>query len=236
MKIIGKEIGSAIEPMYHDIEARLSAEAGRTLRVEAFEGGALSDIDWDEPGAVVISLHTGVPTHALAHALGVALQHLRQTLDQYPDVVEGPTDIEGAGMLRHVLRELVLAPEAESKLAPLGLDAKWETEQRHQGLKDILRGASKDWDNTSSPNHAFGALLYARFALDHPADLWAGLKKDFTRKLPAVAEQGEGLAQLVRTHGWDGAAACVESLIAARDELGLSAVAMIEDRRDGTLK
>lgn len=236
MKVIGKEIGDAIEPMFKEIEARLLTDAERTLRVESFEGGALSDIDWDEPpGVVVISLHSGVPTHALAHVLGVALQHLRQTLDHYPDIVPGEAEVEGEEMLRHALRELVLAPEAETHLVPLGLDSRWETEQRHQGMKDLLRQASKDWDDVLTPNHAFGALLYARFSLDHPEELWAGLRKEFTRKFPALSETGEGVAQLIRTHGWGSADACVESLVAVRDELGMREIALVEDRRDGTL-
>ena len=233
MKVIGKEIGDAIEPMFQEIEERLRAEAGRTLRVEAFEGGALSDVDWDEPGVVVLSLHSGVPTHALAHALGVALQHIRQTLDHYPDIVPGEAGVEGEGMLRHALRELILAPEAEAHLAPLGLDSRWETEQRHQGMKDLLRQASKDWDEVLTPNHVFGALLYARFALDHPEELWAGLRKEFNRKFPALSESGEGVAQLVRASGWDSPEACVESLIAVRDELGMREIALVEDRRTG---
>ena len=236
MKVIGKEIGDAIEPMFQEIEARLLAEAERTLRVEPFEGGALSDVDWDEPpGVVVISLHSGVPTHALAHVLGVALQHVRQTLDHYPDVVSGPAAVEGEEMLRHALRELILAPEAEAHLASLGLESRWETEQRHQGMKDLLRQASKDWDEVLTPNHVFGALLYARFALDHPEELWASLRKDFNRKFPALSASGEGAAEQIRTHGWDSVDACIEALVAVRDELGMREIALVEDRRDGTL-
>lgn len=235
MKVIGKEVGDAIAPMFTEIESRLSAEAGRTLRVEPFEGGALSDVDWDEPGVVVLSLHSGVPTHALAHVLGVALQHLRQTLDHYPDVLPGVAQVEGEQMLRHALRELVLAPEAEERLAPLGLDMRWEVEQRHQGMKDLLRQASKEWDEPLTPNHAFGALLYARFALDHPDDLWAALRKEFNRKLPTLAATGEGLAQIVREQGWGTPGACIESLIAVRDELGMRDIALVEDRRTGAV-
>lgn len=235
MKVTGKEIDDAIQPMFNEIEARLRVEAERTLRVEAFEGGALSDIDWSEPDAVVLSLHSGIPTHALPHALGVALQHVRQALDRYPTVVSGEAVVDGAGVLRHALRELVLAPEAETHLAPLGLDVHWEMEQRHQGMKDILRQATKDWDEPETLNYAFGVLLYARFALDHPEELWAGLRKDFTRKFPALSAGGEGVAGLVREHGWASAGACLESLVAVRDALGMQEIALVEDRRDGTL-
>lgn len=235
MKVIGKEIGTAIEPLYQEIEARLLAETECTLRVEQYEGGALSDIDWHNSGVVVISLLTGVPTHALAHALGVALQHVRQTLDHYPDVIMGETDFNGGPTLRHALRDLVLGPEAEARLAPYGIESQWEVKQRHQGLKGILREATKDWEDPATPDHALGALFYARFALDHPEELWTGLKKEFTKKLPAVAESGESLAQLVRESGWATPGACIQALVNARDEMGMVEISAIEDRRDGTL-
>ena len=38
---------------------------------------------------------------------------------------------------------------------------------------------------------AFAALQYARFAIEHPADLWASLRGPFVDKLPHAAEQGE---------------------------------------------
>lgn len=235
MKVIGKAIGDAIDPMYQEIEARLLAEAECTLRIEQFEGGALSDVDWDESGAVIISLHSGVPTRALAHTLGVALQHVRQTLDRYPNVIAGESDFQGGPTLRHALRELIMALEAEAQLAPLGLDAQWEIKQRHQGLKDIVASANTGWEDPAAPDHAFGALLYARFAIDHPEELWTGLRKSFTRKLPVVAERGEAIAELVREHGWADVDACLQSLVAVRDELGMAEIAMIEDRRDGML-
>jgi hypothetical protein len=235
MRVIGKDIGTAIEPMYQEIEARLLSEAEYALRIEQFEGEALSDVDWRDSGTVVIALHSGVPTRALAHALGVALQHVRQTLDHYPNVIPGSNDFDGGPTLRHALRELVLAPEAESHLTALGLDMEWEVKQRHAGMKGILRQATKEWDTPNTPDHAFGAMLYARFELDHPEEMWAGLKKDFVRKLPAVAESGEGVAQLVRESGWDSIEACIQSLVAVRDEMGMIEIAAIEDRRDGTL-
>lgn len=235
MKAIGKEVGEAIEPLFREVESRLRVESERALRLEPFDGVALSDIDWEEPGAVVVSLHSGVPTHALAHVLGVALQHLRQRLDRYPEVIPGEAEFEGGLMLRHALRDVVLGPEAEARLAPLGLDARWEAEQRHQGLKDVLRGTTKEWDNPLTPDHAFGALLYARFALDHPPEMWEGLRRDFARKLPAVSETGERVVQLVREHGWNSPGACLESLVAVRDELGMIEIALIEDRRTGTV-
>ena len=236
MKVIGKEIGTAIEPLYQEIEARLLDDTECTLRIEQYQGGALSDIDWeDRPGTVVISLLAGVPTHALAHVLGVALQHVRQTLDHYPDVIIGESDFDGGPTLRHALRDLVLGPEAEARLVPYGIDSQWEVKQRHQGLKGILREATKDWEDPAAPDHALGALFYARFALDHPEELWTGLKKEFTKKLPAVAESGEGLAQLVRESGWATPDACIEALVNARDEMGMIDIASIEDRRDGTL-
>ncbi|MQC18768.1 MAG: hypothetical protein DWG80_06825, partial [Chloroflexi bacterium] len=174
MKVIGKDIGTALDAMYTELEQRVRVEAESELRVEAFEAGAFSSVDW-EPGAVVVSLHNGVPTHALPHVFGVALQHIRQHLDRYPTVIPGPREVYGGDLVRTTLRELIMAPEAETALTPLGLDTTWEVEQRHAGLKDLLRDAPKEWDDPDSPGGAFAALQYARFAIEHPAELWASL-------------------------------------------------------------
>lgn len=232
MKVIGKEIGSALASMYGEIERRVKVEAERDLRLEPFEGGSFSNIEWADD-AVVISLHNGVPTHALPHVLGVALQHVRQRLDRYPGVLRGPREIEGGAMIRSALRELVMGPEAEMHLEPHQLDMEWEVEQRHAGLKDLLRDAPDDWNTNGSPGNLFAALQYARFSLEHPENLWAPLRDTFRERLPVAAENGEGVVQVVRQNGWKTPGACLQSLIAAREELGLREVALIEDRQRG---
>ena len=235
MKVIGKDIGTALDAMYGALAERVRTEAGCELQVEPFEAGAFSSVDWDE-GVCLISLHDGVPTHALPHVLGVALQHVRQHLDQYPTVTEGPGDIYGGDLVRTTLRELVLAPESEVLLAPLGLDTGWEVEQRHTGLKELIKDAPKEWDDIDSPGGAFAALQYARFAIEHPADLWKALRGPFQEKLPHAAEQGERVASIVQAKGWASADACLESLVAARDALNLATYASIEDTRTGDVK
>lgn len=234
MKVIGKDIGTALDAMYAELEQRVRVEAECELRVEAFEAGAFSSVDW-VPGAAVISLHNGVPTHALPHVFGVALQHIRQYLDRYPTVVGGPRDVYGGDIVRTTLRELLMAPEAETALAPLNLDTTWEVEQRHSGLKDLLRDAPKEWDDLDSPGGAFATLQYARFAIEHPADLWASLKGPFAEKLPHPAEQGERVVALVREKGWATPGACLEALVAVRDALNLGAYVAIEDLRNGAV-
>jgi len=235
MKVIRKNIGTALDEMYEQLERRVRIEGERNLRVEAFQGGSFSSVDWT-PDAVVISLHSGVPTHALPHVFGVALQHVRQRLDLYPAVVrpEGP-DVPVAALVRSVLRELILAPEAEMHLAPLNLDTEWETEQRHAGLKDMLRDVDEEWDQAGTPGHAFAAFQYAHFSLTHPAELWESLSEQMREKLPLSSADGERVLARVKEHGWKTPGACLESLVAARDELKLQPIAQIEDRRSGKL-
>jgi len=230
VKVIGKDIGTALDGMYEALAERVRTETGRELQVEPFEAGAFSSVDWDDE-VCLISLHNGVPTHALPHVLGVALQHVRQHLDHYPTVVEGPGDVYGGDLVRTTLRELVMAPEAEMALTPLDLDTTWEVEQRHTGLKELLRDAPKEWDDIDGPGGAFAALQYARFAIEHPADLWKALRGPFQEKLPHAADQGERVASLVRATGWASADACLASLVAARDALDLGAYAAIVDTR-----
>ena len=234
MKVIGKDIGTALDAMALELESRLRIEAECELRVEAFEAGSFSSVDW-APGVCVVFLHNGVPTHALTHVFGVALQHIRQQLDHYPSVVPGSYDGPGADLVRTTLRELVMAPEAELALAPLGIDVTWEIEQRHAGLKELLRDAPKEWNDIDSPGGAFSTLQYARFAIEHPPELWTALQSTFAEKLPKTAEQGEIVAKLVREKGWATPGACLEALVAARDAINIAAVAGIEDRRNGAV-
>jgi hypothetical protein len=233
MKVIGKNIGTALDEMYASLEQRVRVEAERALRVEPFEAGAFSTVEW-EPDAVVIMLHNGVPTRALPHVFGVALQHVRQRLDLYP-IVAAPAGAQppDSEIVRSVLRELVMAPEAELHLQGLGLDVDWETKQRHAGLKEMLRDADPAWDEAGTLGNAFAALQYAQFALTHPADLWTSLQQQMRERLPAAAERGEGVVQVVREHGWGSPGACRESLVAARDELALQPIALIQDLRSG---
>lgn len=233
MKVIGKDIGPALDELYASIEQRVRIETERELRVESFEGGSFSNVSWSEPGAVVISLHNGVPTHALPHIVGVALHHVRQRLDLYPNVQPGPRSIEGSALLRVTLRELVLAPEAEERLAPLQLDQQWETEQRHEGLKQMVHDAPEDWNTPGTVGCAFATLQYARFAIEHPEEMWTPLKRTFEEKLPETAKLGESMRALVLRHGWATPAACLDALTSVRDALGLEPVALIEDRRTG---
>jgi len=236
MNVIGKDIGTVLDKLYEQIEHRVRVEAERTLRVEAFEGGATSNVSWQEEGAVVISLHSGVPKHALPHVFGVALHHVRQRLDRYPDVARPQTQQpEGAALVRQALRGLLLEPEAEMQLEPLNLDRQWEVEQRHQVMKDLLREPPGEWQEVGTIGNHFLALQYAKFALQHPPEMWEGLRKTVRETVPAAAERGELALGIVHQYGWGGPGACLESMVGVRNALELSGLALIEDRRTGEL-
>lgn len=235
MQIIGRDIGDALDALYEELQRRLRVEAERDLRVEGVEQDAISNVRWADD-AVTVLLHEGVPTHALPHVFGVALQHVRQRLDRYPDVRRPAGEQpDGSGLLRQALRELVLAAEAEMQVASLELDQEWELEQRHAGLKEMLRDPPEEWGEVGNGGNKFMALQYAHFSVLHPPQMWEGLRKTFEDRLPAAAEHGEGVLQLVRKNGWGTPGACLQSLVAARDELDMRDVALIEDRRSGEL-
>ena len=235
MKIAGHDIGDAVDGLFEEIDTRLRAEAERELIVDSAEMNAISNIAWDDgASAVTVVVHEGVPTHAMAHVVAVALQHVRQRLERYPAVRPPPSDDPSEGpMLRQALRELVLSAEAEMQIAPLDLDQQWEQEQRHAGLKDLLREPPEGWDESGSEGNKFMALQYARFASQHPAQMWEGLQGSFVEKLPAAADHGESVLALVQLTGWGTLGGCLESLVSVRDELSMSDVALIEDRRSG---
>lgn len=231
MKVIGKDIGDALDRLYEEVESRVRVEAEREIRFEPGAEGTFSNVLWRDD-AVVIQLHNGVPTHALPHVVGVALEHVRQRLERYPTLQRPATDETDGPLLRSALRELVLAPAADHMLKALNLDTQWEAEQRHQALKDLIRDQAA-WDDPAQSGHSFMVLLYARAAIEHPPELWTALEAAFQESMPNVAEHGAAVEQAVRKAGWSSPGACLESLVAARALLDMDTLAPILDRRTG---
>ena len=229
MNVIGKNIGNSLDEMYEEISSQAFANGRSEIILESFEGGTFSSVIW-EAEKIKIQLHNGVPTHAMPRILGVALQHIRQRLDKFPSVQKTDNDVIGGSLVRDALRELVLAPEANEHLAHLNLDTEWEDEQRHQGLKQLIKDAPEEFHHIGEPGNAFASLLYARYCFDHPEAMWNQLKKQFTDKLPAAAENGESIAEIVGKNGWATPTAALSSLRLTREELNLGAYVMIEDR------
>jgi hypothetical protein len=236
MKVIRRNVGEAIEPLYHEVERRLGAEGeSRRLEVVNKEDGALSSVRW-RPDCVTIALRKGIPTHALPHVLAVALQHVRQRLDGFPDVVRSDQpQPDGVALARTALRELVLAPEAEQHLASLELDDRWESEQRHKGLKQLLRDAGEDWNEPGTPAHQFAALSYARYSLQHPPEMWESLGESMREQLPKAAEAGDKVLTLVKEHGWKDATTALKAMTEVRDALQMRPYTLVQDRRTGGL-
>ena len=133
---------------------------------------------------MTISLHSGVPdARAPARASAIALQHVRQTLDGYPNILKpAGRQPEGSDLVRGALRELVAEPDAEAQLLALGLDRTWENEQRHQGMKSLLQKPPADWNDAESLGNLFLALQYARMSLTHPPDDVEGAARSAPRK------------------------------------------------------
>lgn len=228
MKIIGRDIGDSLDRMYHEVEARVAA-ADRDLKVVSYEGEGLSNVKWS-PKAVTISLHSAVPTHALPHVFGVALQHVRQDLDGYPNVRKPKgRQPQGADLVRAALRELVLEPDAEAQLTGLGLDREWEQEQRHQAMKDLLRDPPEDWNELGSLGNDFIALQCARLEVTHPPKMYEALRKRVEEALPVAAGRADEASRALRRRRWGSAQACLHSLINVRDDLGLGDIATITD-------
>lgn len=229
MKVIGREVTGGVERMYREVEARVAA-ASRDMEVVAFEGEGLSSVKWS-PKAVTISIHSGVPTHALPHVLGIAVQHVRQDLDGYPNVRKPKKrrQPEGSDLVRSALRELVLEPDAEAQLTGLGLDREWEQEQRHQAMKDLLRDPPEDWNEEGSLGNDFIALQLARLEFTHPEKMYEALRKRTEEVLPVAAERADLASRALKRRRWGTASACLASLINIRDELGLADLATITD-------
>jgi hypothetical protein len=231
MQVLGRHIDDRIDPMYREVAGRVGTQTSRELRFASGEGGELSHVKWAAK-TVTITLHSGVPTHALPHVVAVALQHVRQTLDGYP-LVRKPAgrQAQGADLVRGALRELVLEPDAEVAIAPLGLDREWEHEQRHQAMKELLKDPPADWNEEGSLGCDFVALQMARLELAHPPQMYEALRKRIEEVLPVAAERGRLAGLALRRKRWGTARAALESLVNVRDELGLGDLATIEDPR-----
>lgn len=228
VKVIGKDIGPELDSMLQLIAGRVGT-SDRELRIVPWEGDGLSDVKWT-PKSVTISLHSGVPTHALPHVLGVALQHVRQSLDGYPIVLKPKgAQPEGSDLIRASLRELVFEPDAEAQLISLNLDREWENEQRHQGMKALLKEPPEDWNSEESLGGVFIALQYARLSLNHPPQMWLALQKRAMEVVPEAASLGERALLALKKRRWGTAAAALDSLCYVRDELGIQDLVRIED-------
>ena len=233
MKIIGKDIGYQLDELYKTISNRLEIELEKNLDLVSGELETFSNVLWQNE-TVLIQLHNGVPTHALPHIFGVALIHVQQRLDLYPVVQKSDeNDIADGRLLRSALRELVLSPAADDRLKSLNLDTQWESEQRHQALKDLLRDPGPEWSEENSPAFLFAALLYARAAIEHP--LWEKLKPTFHDTLPSASELGTQIEAGVRSNGWNSPGSCLQSLLVARELTNLEQITRILDRRTGAL-
>ena len=239
MNVNGRDIGDALDGLHGDIAARLRDEASRELVIDAFDGDSFSNVRWaDDEDDVCIEVHENLPTHAIPHALAIALQHVRQRLDGYPDVrrPRGRQAARGAGPVRTMLREVVMAPDAEEAIAGLGLDREWEVEQRHAALKEILRAPPSEWTRDGTLGNQFAALQFARFEFEHPPEMWASLSGDMEQALPIAVARGRRIVEAVREHGWGTPDACLQSLLAARQAAGMQYVAWIINREtDETL-
>jgi hypothetical protein len=236
MRVNGRNIGKQVDDLYEEIERRAKEEARRELKLIPFEGAAFSNVRW-KLGRINIGIHKDLPTHAVPHALAVALHHVRQRLDRYPDVHRPyPGGSEEASPVRTSLRELVLAPEAELHIAELGLDREWETQQRHDAMKQLIEQAPKAWLRKGNLGNTFAALQYARMELEHPPTMWRSLRKSMRERMPVASELGAEVAKAVKKRGWASSEACFDSLVEARDLLRLKREALIGDRQSGEMR
>ncbi|MCY4455858.1 MAG: hypothetical protein OXC56_06030 [Chloroflexi bacterium] len=239
MNVNGRDIGDALDGLYEELHARVRDEADRELVVDSFDGDAFSNVRWaDEDDEVNVEVHENLPTHAIAHALAIALQHVRQRLDAYPEVrrPRGRQAARGAGPVRTMLREVVMAPEAEEQIADLNLDREWEVEQRHAALKEILRAPPGEWTRDGTLGNQFASLQYARFEFEHPPEMWKSLSEEMERALPIAVARGKRIVEAVNEHGWGSRDACLQALLAARQAAGMQYLAWIINREtDETL-
>ncbi|MBI51653.1 MAG: hypothetical protein CL779_00345 [Chloroflexi bacterium] len=252
MIVLEREIGNQLDDLFESVvvglanmfsekskEAKGDSELERKLVILPQDDGLLSRIQWvdDNP---YIYLRSDIPTHAIPHILGTALCHVKQRIDQFPDAVKNEDEEEPDGVVlsRMTLKEFVLSLHAEKTMESIDFNMDWEDEQRHQGLKDLLKMLNPEeedgFNNSGHPTLQFFSLIYAKYSLFHPSDMWRGLSKSIKKDFPAFVQSGEKILEIINDIGYDDIDSCLKCLVDIRDEIAMRPYTLITDRRDGS--
>ena len=153
MIVLEREIGDQLDDLFESVmvglanmfsekskEDNVNNELERKLTILPQDDGLLSRIQWVD-GNPYIYLRSDIPTHAIPHILGTALCHVKQKIDQFPDAVKNDDTEEPDGVVlaRMTLKEFVLSLNAEKMMTSIDFNMDWEDQQRHQGVKDLLK-------------------------------------------------------------------------------------------------
>ena len=252
MKILEREIGDQLDGLFEEVALSLvnafaknaskeaeSSEIERKLSILPQDDGLLSRIQWVEDNPYIY-IRSDIPTHAMPHVLGTALCHVKQKIDQFPDVVqnENEEELDGSLLVRIALKELLMSLNAEEKMKDIKFDIDWEDKNRHQGFKDLLGMLDRDQDDgfvsTDHPTHQFFSLTYAKFSLIHPPKMWDGLKTQIKNDYPEFVESGNKILEIVDRSGFKDVNSCLKSLTDIRDEIAMRPYTLIFDRRDSS--
>tara|TARA_B110000014_G_C20126774_1_gene601208 strand:+ start:12777 stop:13541 length:765 start_codon:yes stop_codon:yes gene_type:complete len=252
MIVLEREIGDQLDDLFESLMVSLANmfsekstkeqvdnESERKLTILPQDDGLLSRIQWvdDNP---YIYLRSDIPTHAIPHILGTALCHVKQKIDQFPDVVHNDDEDEPEGVVlaRMTLKEIILSLHAEKMMEKIDFNMDWEDEQRHQGLKDLLKMLNPEEDdglsNSGHPTLQFFSLIYAKYSLLHPSEMWKGLSKTIKKDFSAFAQSGDKILEIINDVGYDDIDSCLKCLIEIRDEIAMRPYTLITDRRDGS--
>jgi hypothetical protein len=252
MKILEREIGDQLDGLFEEVALSLvnafaknaskeeeRSEIERKLSILPQDDGLLSRIQWVEDNPYIY-IRSDIPTHAMPHVLGAALCHVKQKIDQFPDVVqnENEEELDGSLLVRIALKELLMSLNAEEKMKDIKFNIDWEDKNRHQGFKDLLGMLDRDQDDgfvsTDHPTHQFFSLTYAKFSLIHPPKMWDGLKTQIKNDYPEFVESGNKILEIIDRSGFKDVESCLKSLTDIRDEIAMRPYTLILDRRDSS--
>ena len=88
--------------------------------------------------------------------------------------------------------------------------------------------------NSGHPTLQFFSLIYAKYSLLHPSEMWKGLSKTIKKDFPGFAQSGEKILEIINDVGYDDVDSCLKCLIDFRDEIAMRPYTLITDRRDGS--
>ena len=233
MDVLGVTLPADLTSFYQEVEA-LFADQGVMLTCEWIEGPEFGGFYPNGPIATV-GIRSDLPPEAIPHTLAHELVHGLQRQEAWPKAIGNPErgDDSPAEQVASVLQGIIHCTAAELRIAPLGLDPSWEQRERHQMVRLMLRAPDADAARRGTPLWAYWSLLYTYIGLLHPPEHTRTLLRNIERALPAAAEAGREVMDLVREHGYATREQALSSLRAVQRALELGPNILIEDPLTG---
>ncbi len=235
MELLGETLPEGLAAFYEEV-ARHFAAKEIELYTAPGDGPEFGGF-YREEGKARVEVRQDLKGDAFCHTLAHELAHGLQRDDGWPLATANPDLGEGSSAeeVASVLQAMVHCAGAELRIAPLGLDASLEQNERHSNVRYMLRAPHAGTDIPGTPAWGYWSLLYAYLAVIHPEKQVRTLLRNFERAIPVAADAGKRAAEIVRREGYATREQALASLRGVRDALNLAPHVLITDPREGAV-